>query len=127
MKAIRAHVKSKVSPEQVWELANDLAMYEACKPFLEPVSDEKEAQAALQARAGAQDRTFRAVVIKVEADGEPCRMERVGLLAPYGCDEASALDSGFGHRSAMAEPSIVARVLQPITRVLQRVQRRSTR
>ncbi len=38
MKVTRARVRPDMATEQAWELANDLAIYQAWKPFLEPLS-----------------------------------------------------------------------------------------
>ena len=115
MKVTRARVRPDMATEQAWELANDLAIYQAWKPFLEPLS--------AGTTIDGDDSTYRALVIQVEEDGELCCMDRVGTLDPCGHDRDVVIDAGHVHQEHAPASRFVARMLHPVSRALRRVRR----
>ena len=115
MKVTRARVRPENAAEQAWELANDLAIYQAWKPFLEPLSTST--------KIAGDEPTFRALVIQVEEDGELCCMDRVGTLDPCGHDRDVVIDAGRLHHEHAHPGKFIARMLHPVSRALRRVRR----
>lgn len=114
MRATRAQIDSDgPSSEQPWEVVNDLAIYEAWKPFLEPLTDS-------DARAADRGAALRAIVLQVEPCRSPRFMERVGELKALGFDEARAIELE-ALPGQLSQHGIVARVLSPVSRVLRRI------
>jgi hypothetical protein len=104
------------SGEQTWELANDLAVYEALRPLLDPIGmlPDRELHHHLRVRPG--DATFRAFVVKAEGEGSRC-VDRIVTLDPCGCDD----DVSIEFEAAEQQHGIFSRALRPVSRVLQRV------
>ena len=115
MKIRRGDGEEELADEQVWELINDLALYQTWKPFLEPVTSE-----AVPSKPGEQANTYRAVLIKLESGRAPRCVERVGTLNPCEDDEDRLLRLRREHDSTRR---VVARALAPVARALQRVRR----
>lgn len=106
--------RQNVTDEQVWEVINDLALYETWKPFLDPVVKE-----APQSTSSDPDNTYRAVIIKLEAGRAPRCLDRIGTLNPCEDDEDRLL--GRTEREQSPARRAVARALAPVTRAFQRV------
>ncbi len=115
MKIRRGDGEEELADEQVWELINDLALYQTWKPFLEPVTSE-----AVPGKPGEQANTYRAVLIKLESGRAPRCVERVGTLNPCEDDQDRLLRLRREHDSTRRA---VARALAPVARALQRVRR----